>query len=70
MSSEVKKRKYLEPKDPIKEKFDVRNVIIPFSLMSGKIEEYNYIGEEKIPFSKRHPICREFLKHYSQNIAL
>ncbi|KKL61635.1 hypothetical protein LCGC14_2193350 [marine sediment metagenome] len=65
MSSEVKKRKYLGPKAPIKEKFDVSNVIFPFSLMPGKKEEYIYTGEEKMVFSKRNPVYRDlFLSEF------
>ena len=61
MSSEIKKKKYQGPEEPIEEKFDVRALIIPFSLMLGKKEEYIYTGGEKIPFSNRHPIYRELI---------
>ena len=71
MSSEVKKRKHFGPKVSIKERFDVSYVIIPFSLMPGKIKEYIYTGEEKMVFSKRNPIYRElFLSEFAINMEM
>ena len=55
--------------EPIEEKFDVKALILPFSLMLGKKEEYIYTGGEKILFSNRHPIYRElFLSEFAVNI--
>jgi hypothetical protein len=69
MSSEIKKKKYQGSEEPIEEKFDVKIIILPFSLMSGNKEEYFYIGGEKIPFSERHPVYRElFLSEFTINM--
>ena len=69
MSSNIKKRKYQEPEEQIEEKFNVKTVIFPFSLLPGKREEYIYTGEEKIPFSERHPVYRElFLSEFAMNM--
>jgi len=65
MSSNIKKRKYQEPEEPIEGNFDVKTVIFPFSLLPGKRELYIYTGEEKIPFRERHPVYQElFLSEF------
>ncbi|KKL81029.1 hypothetical protein LCGC14_1998880 [marine sediment metagenome] len=69
MSSEIKKRKFQGPEEPIEEKFNVKTIIIPFYLMPGRKKEYIYTGGEKIPFSERHPVYRElFLSEFALNI--
>jgi len=69
MSSEIKKRKYQEPEEPTEENFDVKTLILPFSLLPGKKEEFIYTGGEKIPFRERHPVYQElFLGEFTINI--
>ena len=69
MSSEIKKKKYQGPEVPIEEEFDVKAMVLPFSLMSRKKEEYIYFGGEKIPFRERHPVYRElFLSEFTSNM--
>jgi len=69
MSSNIKKRKYQEPEEPIEKNFNIKTVILPFSLMPGKKDEYIYIGGEKMPFSKRHPVYQEiFLSEFAINM--
>ena len=69
MSSEIKKKKYQGLEGPIEERFDIKALILPFSLIPGKKEEYIYTGGEKIPFSERHPVYRElFLSEFSETL--
>ncbi|KKL51337.1 hypothetical protein LCGC14_2296470 [marine sediment metagenome] len=67
MSSKIEKKKYQEPKGLKDELFDVKIIILPFSLIHGTKEEFIYTGEEKIPFRKRHPIYVSiFLNEFSE----
>ncbi len=69
MSSEIKKRKYQELEEPILENLDIKTIILPFSLMPGKKEEYIYTGGENIPFRERHPVYRElFLSEFALDL--
>ena len=61
MSSKSVDKKYHEVEHDIRESFQVKNVIIPFSLFFGTQEDYIYSGEEKIPFKNRHPLYRVIL---------
>lgn len=71
MSSEIKRRKYQEPREFIEERINIKALILPFSLFSGKKEEYIYVGGEKIPFNKRHPVYRElFLSEFTSKVHL
>jgi hypothetical protein len=54
-------KKYHEIKHSIREPFQVKNVIIPFSSIFGDQERYIYSGEEMIPFKKRHPLYQAIL---------
>ena len=71
MSSEIKKRKYQGLEEQIEENFDVKTIILPFSLMSGKKEEYIYTGGEKLPFRKRHPeYKRLFMSEFAKDLEM
>ena len=61
MSSKVIDKKHHEIRDDTRDSFQVRNVIIPFSLIFGNQETYIYSGDEKMPFSKRLPLYRAIL---------
>ncbi|MHA1987205.1 MAG: hypothetical protein ACW98D_11240 [Promethearchaeota archaeon] len=43
------------------EYFDLKRVIIPYSLVFLKGEQFIYNGTEKIPFSKRDPLYKTIL---------
>ena len=67
MSSKIEKKKYQEPEEPIYETFDIKTIILPFSLINGTKEEFIYTGEERILFRRRHPIyVTIFLNEFSE----
>ena len=61
MSSKSVDKKYHEIEYDIRESFQIKNLIIPFSLFFGNQESCIYSGEEKIPFKKRHPLYKVIL---------
>ena len=61
MSSRATDKKHHGIENNIRDSFQVKNVIIPFSLFYGNRENYIYSGEEKIPFRKRHPLYKVIL---------
>lgn len=61
MSSRAIDKKYHEIEYDIRESFQIKNLIIPFSLFFGNQDSYIYSGEEKIPFKKRHPLYKVIL---------
>lgn len=58
MSSRAIDKKHHEIEDNIRDSFQVKNIIIPFSFFFRTHESYIYSGEEKIPFRKRHPLYK------------
>ena len=54
MSSRAIDKKHHETEYDSRDSFQVKNIIIPFSLFYGNRESFIYSGEEKIPFKKRH----------------
>jgi hypothetical protein len=62
MSSRSIKKKFvkIEYKEEA-EYFDLKRVVIPFSLFFPKDEIFIYDGNEKIPFSKRDPLYKTIL---------
>ncbi len=66
MSSEIKKKKYIKLEEFSEKRISIKSLILPFSLFPGKKEEYIYHGEEKMPFSRRHPVYIEtFLSEFA-----
>ena len=61
MSSKIIEKKIHEIKFEIQESFQVKNIIIPFSLFFMNREEYIYTGEERLPFNKKHPLYKTLL---------
>jgi len=61
MSSKSVDKKNHEIEYDIRESFQIKNLIIPFSLFFGNQESYIYSGEEKIPFKKRNPLYKVIL---------
>lgn len=61
MSSKSVDKKHHEIEYDIRESFQIKNIIIPFSLFCGNRERYIYSGEEKIPFKERHPLYKAIL---------
>ena len=64
MSSKSIDKKFVEIgefKD--EEHFDLKRVIVPFSLVFLKDEQFIYDGTEKIPFSKRDPLYKKILNN-------
>ena len=62
MSSKSIDKKFVkidEYKD--EENFDLKHIIIPFSLVFLKDEKFIYEGCEKIPFNKRDSLYQEIL---------
>ena len=62
MSSKSIDKKFVkidEYKD--EEFFDLKRVIIPFSLVFLKVGKFIYDGSEKIPFSRRDPLYKKIL---------
>ncbi len=45
------------------EYFDLKRVMVPFSLVFLKDEQFIYDGKEKIPFSKRDPLYKKILNN-------
>lgn len=45
----------------IKESFEVKDIVIPYSLFFRKQQQFVYLGHEKIPFEKRHPLFKSIL---------
>ena len=45
------------------EYFDLKRVIVPFSLVFLKDEQFIYDGTEKIPFSKRDTLYKKILNN-------
>lgn len=45
------------------EYFDLKRVMVPFSLVFLKDEQFIYDGTEKIPFSKRDPLYKKILNN-------
>ena len=61
MSSKSVDKKFHEIEYNIRDSFQVKNVLVPFSSFFGNRERYIYSGEEKIPFKKRHPLYKVIL---------
>lgn len=65
MSSKSIEKKFIEFEQKEEEYFDLKRVIIPFSLVFLKSEQFIYNGTEKIPFSKRDPLYKAiFLQEF------
>jgi len=64
MSSKSLDKKFVEI-DEFKDEeyFDLKRVIVPFSLVFLKDEQFIYDGTEKIPFSKRDPLYKKILNN-------
>lgn len=60
MSSKSIEKKFVEIEQKEEEYFDLKRVIIPFSLVFQG-EQFIYNGTEKIPFSKRDPLYKTIL---------
>ncbi len=70
MSSRSIKKKFvkIEYKEEA-EYFDLKRVVIPFSLFFPKDERFIYDGNEKIPFNKRDPLYKTILlQEFSDSI--
>ena len=61
MSSKIIEKKIHEIKFEIKESFQIRSIMIPFSLFFMNREKYIYSGEERMSFKKRHPLFKAIL---------
>ena len=61
MSSKSVDKKNHEIEYDIRESFQVKNVIVPFSLFFGNQENFIYLGDEKILFKNRHPLYKVIL---------
>ena len=61
MSSKSIEKKFVEIEQKEEEYFDLKRVIVPFSLVFLKGEQFIYNGTEKIPFSKRDPLYKTIL---------
>ncbi len=72
MSLETKKKEYQDFKEIGEEEFDIKSLVLSFAFFpeTQKVEEeYIYTGEEKISFSKRHPVYRAlFLNEFSEHL--
>lgn len=62
MSSKSIKKRFVEIEYE-EEYFNLKRIIIPFSLFFLKDERFIYDGSEKIPFSKRDPLYKTILLH-------
>jgi len=63
MSSKSIDKKFVLTEYKEEEIFNLKRVIIPFSLFFLKDERLVYDGSEKIPFSKRDPLYKTILLH-------
>lgn len=69
MSSKPIERKFVKIEVKEEVNFDVKNCIIPFSLLFPKGERYIYDGSEKLPFSKRDPLYQTiFLQEFCDGV--
>ena len=63
MSSKSIEKNFVEIEQKEEEYFDLKRVVIPFSLVFLKNEQFIYNGTEKIPFSKRDPLYKAIILH-------
>jgi len=62
MSSKSIKKKFVEIEYE-EEDFNLKRIIIPFSLFFLKNERFIYDGSERIPFNERGPLYKTILLH-------
>ena len=61
MSSKSIDRKAVHLDDEVKESFQVKDIVIPYSLFFRKQEPFIYSGQEKMTFEKRHPLYKTIM---------
>ena len=61
MSSKSTDKKVIHIEFETKESFEVKDIVIPYSLFFRKQEPFIYSGQERIPFEKRNPLYKSIL---------
>jgi hypothetical protein len=61
MSSKSIDKKVVHLDIEITESFQVKDIIIPYSLFFRRQEPFIYSGQEKMPFEKRHPLYKSIM---------
>ena len=70
MSSKSIEKKFVKIENKEEDNFDVKNCVIPFSLVFPRAERFIYDGTEKMTFSKRDPLYQAiFLQEFVDRLS-
>ena len=61
MSSKSIEQKVVHLEVEIKDSFQVKDIVIPYSLFFRRQEPFIYSGQEKMEFEKRHPLYKSII---------